>query len=139
MKVEMFEKVGEIDIVTLRSAHENRMIAEAERARKAEEERIRKEAEEQENARIAKEVLVKLIDAINTEAEKGHQYLHIEWRADNLEPFGVRWSEYGKAIKYILPILESAGYKVNELYEYSESWTRKSGKWGYTYIWWNEQ
>lgn len=139
MKIEMFEKVGEINIVNLRSARENKMISEAERARKAEEERIRKEAEEQENARIAKEVLIKLINAINAEADKGGQHLHIEWRADKLEPFGIRWGEYGKAIKYILPILESAGYQVDERYEYSDSWTRRSGKWGYVYIWWHEQ
>lgn len=140
MKVEMFEKVGEINIVSLRSAHENKMIAETERARKAEEERIRREAKEQENARIAKEVLIKLINAINAEADDGGQHLYIEWREDkSMEPFSIGWFEYGKAIKYILPILESAGYRVDERHEYSDSWTRKSGKWGYVYIWWHEQ
>lgn len=137
MKVEMFKKVGEINVATLRPAHENKMISEAKRAQKAEEERIRKEAEEQENTRIANEVLVKLINAINAEAEKGSQCLHIEWREDkSMEPFGIGWSEYGKAIKYILPILESAGYQVDERYVFSDTWTRKSGKFGYAYIWW---
>lgn len=141
MKIEMFEKVGEINVIALRSAHENKMIADAERARKAEEERIRKEAEERENARIANEVLVKLVNAINAEADKGGQHLHIEWREEggSMEPFGIGWSEYGKAIKYILPILESAGYRVDERHVYSDSWTRRSGKWGYAYIWWHEQ
>lgn len=134
----MFEKVGEINIVALRSAEENRAIAEAEQVRKAEEERIRKEAKEQEDIRIANEILAKLVDAINTEADKGRKHLYIEWRRECIAPFGIGWNEYDKAIKYIRPILESAGYKVDKRYKYSASWTAKSGRWGYVFIWWVE-
>lgn len=139
MKIEMFEKVGEINVIELRSASENRAIADAERARKAEEERIRREEEERENARIAGEVLAKLVTAINNESETGGQHLHLEWRKGSMEPYGISWSEYGRAFKHIKPILESAGYRVDDRYSYSDSWTRKSGKWGYAYIWWNEK
>jgi hypothetical protein len=140
MKIEMFEKVGEINVIALRSAAENKSIAEVERARKAEEERIRKEAEERENARIANDVLMKLVNAINAEAEKGGEHLRIEWKeSDTMEPFGIGWYDYGRAIKHILPILEAAGYRVDERHVYSDSWTRRSGKWGYAYIWWHEQ
>ena len=76
MKIEMFEKADEINIIALRSAAENRSIAEAEK------ERIRKEAEERENARIANDVLMKLINAINTKAENGETKLFLEWAED---------------------------------------------------------
>jgi hypothetical protein len=137
MTIEMFEKVGEINVIALRSAEENRAVAEAEQARKAEAERIRREAEERENARIANEVLAKLVNAINAKAEGGGTMLSIEWtEGDTMTPFGIGWSDYGKAMKYIQPVLETAGYKVTNRHEYSDSWTRRSGKWGYAYIHW---
>lgn len=137
MKIEMFEKVGEINVIALRSASENKAIAEAERMRREEEERKRKEAEERENVRIANEVLAKLVAAINEKAEDGGTILSIEWaEGSSMEPFGVSWSDYGKAIKHIQPILEAAGYQVDDRHAYSDSWTRRSGKWGYAYIHW---
>ena len=137
MRIEMFEKVGEINVIALRSADENRAVAEAERMRREEEERIRKEAEERENARIANEVLAKLVNAINAKADDGGTMLSIEWsECHSMEPFGISWSEYGKAIKHIKPILEAAGYQVDDRYSYSDSWTRRSGKWGYAHIHW---
>ena len=137
MTIEMFEKVGEINVIALRSAEENRAVAEAEQARKAEEERIRKEAEERENMRIASEVLAKLVNAINAVAEGGGTMLSLEWtESDTMTPCGIHWSDYGKAIKYIKPMLETAGYRVTDRHEYSDSWTRRSGKWGYAYIHW---
>ena len=137
MKIEMFEKADEINIIALRSAAENRSIAEAEKALKVEKERIRKEAEERENARIANDVLMKLINAINTRAENGETKLFLEWAEDyTMEAFGINWSDYGKAIRHIKPILEAAGYRVDDRYSYADSWTRKSGKWGYACIYW---
>ena len=137
MKIEMFEKVGEINVIALRSADENRAVAEAERMRREEEERIRKEMEERENARIANEVLAKLVNAINAKADDGGTMLSIEWsECHSMEPFGISWSEYGKAIKHIKPILEAAGYQVDDRYSHSDSWTRRSGKWGYAHIRW---
>ena len=137
MKIEMFEKVGEINVIALRSADENRAVAEAEIMRREEEERIRKEIEERENARIANEVLAKLVNAINAKADDGGTMLSIEWsECHSMEPFGISWSEYGKAIKHIKPILEAAGYQVDDRYSYSDSWTRRSGKWGYAHIHW---
>ena len=137
MKIEMFEKADEINIIALRSATENRSIAEAEKALKVEKERVRKEAEERENAHIANDVLMKLINAINTKAENGETKLFLEWAEDHtIEPFGINWSDYGKAIRHIKPILEAAGYRVDDRYSYSDSWTRKSGQWGYACIYW---
>lgn len=137
MKIEMFEKVGEINVIALRSAEENRVVAEAERMRREEEERKLREAEERENARIANEVLAKLVNAINAKAEDGGTILSLEWaEGRTMEPFGINWSDYGKAIKHLKPILEAAGYQVDDRYSYSDSWTRRSGKWGYTHIHW---
>ena len=137
MKIEMFEKADEINIIALRSAAENRSIAEAEKALKVEKERIRKEVEERGNAHIANDVLMKLINAINAKAENGETKLFLKWSEDyTMKPFGINWSDYGKAIRHIKPILEAAGYRVNDRYSYADSWTRKSGQWGYACIYW---
>ena len=137
MKIEMFEKVDEINIIALRSAEENNAIAKAEIMRRKEEERIRRKQEERENARIANEVLAKLVNAINAKAESGETLLPIEWvEGRSMAPFGISWDDYGKAIKYIKPTLEAAGYQVDDRYSYSNAYARKSGKRGCAYIYW---
>ena len=147
MKIEMFEKVGEIEIVSLRPACENKMIAEAEqkrkeeeKRRKEEEERIRKEEEARRNAALAKEVIVKLAKSINKAAEKGSTCLYLEWhdgeKYDYFNYTDISWNDFINTFEYTLPMLESAGYKVNDLHLYSEGWRRRSGKIGYTHIYW---
>ena len=138
MIIEMYEKFGEIIIAEMRTAEENQQIADEARNRIAEEERMRKEKEERENRLIANEVLVKLVNAINATAEKGKTVLSVEWRKDvSMEPFGITWEDYQKGEKYFKPVFESAGYRVDSLYEYSQSWRERSGKRGYTSISWS--
>ena len=154
MKIEMFEKVGEIEIVSLRPACENKMIAEAEwkrlveeKRRKEEEERIRKEKErireeeeERKNAILAKEIIVKLAKAINAKAERGSTWLDLEWNdnkkydCDNYTD--ISWYDFINTFKYTRPMLESAGYEVKDVYQYSTSWRRRSGKIGHVSISW---
>ena len=68
MKVEMFEKIGELEIVNLRPASENKAIAEKVQAKKAEEERLRREKEKMD---ILLEIIPKMIEKINKSAENG--------------------------------------------------------------------
>ena len=138
MKVEMYEKIGEINIVTLRSAEENQQIARETNKRKDEEERMRKEKEEKENRLIANKVLLNLINAINTSAEEGKTFLEIVWNKDtNTTPHSITFEEYKRGEKYFKPVLESAGYKVNSMHVYSKNYTKQSGKQGYVFIFWS--
>ena len=139
MKVEMLEKIGEIEIVNLRPASENRAIAEVEKAKRAEEERIRKEKEEEQLRKDAQIVLIKIIDLINKEAEKGSNSMSIDfYHTSAKDKYGFTFKEYQKTFELIKPVLESAGYKLDEPYEYSRSWQNKSGKDGHCYIYWYE-
>ena len=130
----------EIEIVSLRSACENNMIAKAEQKRQEEEEHKRKEEEERKKTILGKDVLIKLAQAINAKAEKGNTCLYLEWHdgekydIDNYTD--ISWDDFINTFEYTLPILESAGYEVNDFYLYSDEYRRKSGKIGYIYIRW---
>lgn len=147
MKIEMFEKVGEIEIVSLRPACDNSMIAKAEQERQEEEkrrkeeaERIRREEEERKNEILAKEIIVKLAKAINAKAEKGHTWLYLEWhdgeKYDHDKLTDITWYDFIETFKYTRPMLESVGYDVWEPHLYSNGWRNRSGKIGYIYIHW---
>lgn len=136
MKVEMFEKVGEIEIVELRSAAENKAIAEIEKARKAEEERLRKEKEEREKDELAVKVATWIAEEINKKAENGEDYLEILFEVADKHPYG--FYECLTVEKRIKEIFASLGYDVRDIYEYSQSWKTRSGRWGYwTFHWSN--
>lgn len=140
IKMEVFEKVGEIEVVSLRPACENSKIAEAVRKRQEEEERKRKEEEERKKMILAKDVVSKLAKAINAKAERGNTCLYLEWhdgeKYDTDNYTNISWDDFANAFDHTLPMLESAGYKVNDLYLYSDKYRRQSGKIGYIYIRW---
>ena len=136
MKVEILEKVGEITITQLRSAEENRVIADAAAKRKAELARIEKEKRENEAKKRAVEVLLPAIcEAINKKVEKGDVNLTLEWSKGQPKHYGISWTDWLECSKYILPIFEQLGYKHYEHY-YSDSWVKKSGKNGYITFYW---
>ena len=136
MKVEMFEKVGEIEIVELRSAVENKAIAEIERARKAEEERLRKEKEEREKDELAVKVATWIAEEINKKAENGEDSLEILFEIADKHPYG--FYECLAVEKRIKEIFTSLGYDVRDIYEYSQSWKTRSGRWGYWSFHWSK-
>jgi ribosomal protein L11 methylase PrmA len=136
--IEVFQKVGEMTITELRPASMNRAIAQDEKNRQEEEERIRKEREEAEKQVKASAVLVKLIEAINHKAEQGGMCLSIDWNESNDSKQMVSSHDWLMLHSdYIDPILTGAGYKVSTHW-YSDSWTRRSGKIGYVYIYWHQ-
>lgn len=124
MKIEMFEKVGEIEIVELRSAAENKAIAEIENARKVEEAKKEKD-------RRTKIVLNFITKEINKSAEKG--YTDIEIRFNSQEELDFSLSVENE----IKDILTSFGYRVNDIHEYSQSCKTRSGTYGYWMIYWD--
>lgn len=127
MKIEMFEKVGEIEIVELRSAVENKAIAEIERARKAEE-KERKEAE------LTVKVATWVAEKINEKSEKGETWLEIRFNMGEHRPCTI--SECKSVEKKVKEIFTSLGYDVRDIYEYSTSWANRSECWGYWDFYW---
>lgn len=132
MKIEMFEKVGEIEIVELRSAAENKAIAEIEMARKAEEERLRKEAEERKNDEIAVNIATYLVKEINEEAEKGHTHC-TRYALLNSPIYQNKLSVVKDRLSKIFSPL---GYTFS-IYEYSDGYQKKINQWGYISISWD--
>lgn len=128
MKVEMFEKVGEIEIVELRSAIENKAIAEIERARKAEE-------EERKKAELVIKVASWVAEEINKKAEKGETWLDIRFNMGADYPCTI--SECKSVEKKVKEIFTSLGYDIRDIYEYSISWANRSECWGYWNIYWS--
>ena len=138
----------EIEIVSLRPACENNMIAKAEQKRQEEEERKlkeeeeqnRKEEEERKKAILVKEVVAKLAKAINAIAEKGGTCLYLEWHdgkeydIDNYTD--ITWYDFKNTFECTRSILESVGYKVNNLHLQSYGERRRSGIVGYISIRW---
>lgn len=147
MKIEMFEKVGEIVIAELRSANENKEIALIEQARQEEERRKKEEAERlaeelriKEEREKAESTLLLIIEAINLTAAKGETILSLNWydgSNDAENKYGFSIYQYEVCLNYFQSILESAGYRVGEPYRYSSSWRYRSGKIGYAHIGWN--
>jgi hypothetical protein len=148
MVIREIEKARETNNVFLRSACENNMIAKAEqkrqeeeeRKRKEEEERNRKKEEEREKAILVKEVVVKLAKAINAIAEKGGTCLYLEWhdgKEYDIENYtNITWYDFKNTFECTRSILESIGYKVNNLHLQSYGERRRSGVVGYISICW---
>lgn len=135
MKIEMFEKVGEITIAELRPASENNAIATIEAERKAEIARLEAERKEREEKAKTMQVLAIIVDEINKAAESGAKMVSFNWTEKHPKDCGVDWHDWLNLSKHFKPILESAGYEVTAHW-YSDSWTRRSGKIGYANIYW---
>lgn len=133
MKIEMYEKVGEIVIAELRTAEENKEIAKKVNELKAEEERKREEERKQREQKRAEELLPIIVEKINNTALSGENCIEFTW-FDNTktEITCYDWKIFRKNYqKYF----EGLGYKIYDHY-YSDSWRKKSGKIGYGVIYW---
>ena len=94
MKIEMFEKVGEITIAELRPASLNNSIATAEAERKAEIARIEAERKEREEKEQAVKVLTLLVEEINKTAETGATMLALDWTEKRPASHGIRRNDW---------------------------------------------
>jgi hypothetical protein len=135
MKVEILEKIGEIDITCLRSAKESRAIASTEAERKAEIARIEKEREEQEAEIKTVELLKTLVKQVNAAADKGEFAIYFSWEEDELTSKGIQWKDWKKLFDRVSPTLEQMGYKCNT-HEYCSSWRTRSGRIAHASISW---
>lgn len=134
--IKFYEQVGEISFAQLRTAEENAKIAEDERARQAEEFRIAEEERKRAIREQAMGVCVKIADTINKAAEKGYSSKIYTWYDGKESYFDLNARDFVKMLPAIKEILVPLGYKINDFYYYSDSWTRKSGKVGYITITW---
>ena len=136
--IEMFEKVGEITIAELRPASMNHAIAKAEQERLAEIRRIEAEEAERKRQARASKVLTKVVEAINNKSENGKEHLELAWRTDSNNAHGISASDWKAVGDIVSEILTSYGYEVRDPYWYTSSWTARSGKIGYVYIYWHK-
>lgn len=155
MEIKIFEETVEITCIPVRSAQNNRAIADKEIARQKEKERIKEEKKIQEEERIKKEKeqikkeneelswisFIKegfplLMEAINKRAEQGKTMIQIEWDYDESAPFNIPWNYREVIFERLRSVLEELGYKFPGLRFYSRSWTYKSGRLGWTQIHW---
>ena len=135
--LEIYEKVGEITSVHLRTAEENKKIAIEEKARREEVARIQREEELRKNREKAFKISMEILEKINKLSDEGNTSLWLNWRTGTPSPLTVNFHSYDLLFPYIKEILCPLGYNLAEPYSYSASWTRKSGKIGYAWISWS--
>jgi hypothetical protein len=135
MQIEIYEKVGEVSVLELRSAEENRAIAEAEMARKQEVVRLVEEKKQCEATTKCAELIPAVMEAINKTAENGKTTLPLLWTKDHPTQFGLNFDEWSRCIEMLTLAFDKLGYKFF-ISLYSASWSKKSGKIGHGYIWW---
>lgn len=134
--LEIYEKVAEISAIHLRTAEENRRIAEEENARIAEERRIAEEKRKAEMKEKSVEVALKILEIINSRAEKGLTSVELMWKQYEKSHFDLYSREFIELIPYIRNVLSPLGYTIEDFYHYSTSWVYKSGREGYCTIYW---
>ena len=135
MEFKVITKSEEIAVIGFKTAKENHNIAAKvmkERRAKEELERIEREAKEK---KALEELYQKLMDKINKEAEQGYIALQLDWRTDK-NPLGISIGSWELRQKEIQTFFGNLGYRIDDVYIYSDSWRRQSGKVGYVNISW---
>lgn len=136
MQIEIYEKVGEVSILELRSAEENRAIAKAEVERRQEAVRLAEEKKRHEVTVKCAELMPAVMEAINQAAENGETTLSLLWTKDHPTQLGLDFNEWSECKEMLASAFEKLGYKF-WISQYSTSWTKRSGKVGWGSIgWW---
>ena len=124
-----------MSVLEVRSAEENRAIAEAETARKQEVARLTEEKKQHEATAKCAELIPAVMEAINRAAENGATGLTLLWTKDHPTQFGLNFDEWSRCNEMLTLTFDKLGYKFC-ITEYSAPWTKKSGKIGWGSIWW---
>lgn len=136
MKIDIVKKVGEITITELRSAKENKAVADEAQKLIAEKKRIEEENKRRELLNRLQTLVPHIMELINDKAQRGGTSLDFEWRTSkNYKSNGVTWEEWNVIKKTFNSHLGSLGYSIRE-HEYSDSWKKQSGRIGYGWISW---
>ena len=138
MKVKIFEEIAEIEVVELRTAEQNRAIAETELKRLEEIRRKEEEEREQRKKELVIQAIPQILERINKSAEKGKMFTEeFLYRSsyDEKGYFGLSFRELYNIKSYLNDFLGSLGYSCS-IHEYSDSWQRQSGKIGYVTFGW---
>jgi hypothetical protein len=138
MKIDIVKKVGEITITELRSARDNRVIAnEANRLleeKKRIEEEKRRIAEEKKHRELLDRldtIVPHIMRCINEAAKTGRKYLDFAWdTSKDSKSNGITWEEWKILKETFNSHFGSLGYRISD-HEYSDSWKERSGKVGY--------
>ena len=94
--------------------------------------------EKEKLVRIEK-IIPSLFEFIKRQMEQSHQgYCCVDLTVSQVKKMGaIDYSfEMKSAIDTVRNMLQIAGYKCNDFYEYSKSWQKKRGKFGYLIIKW---
>ena len=118
----------EIAIVEFRPAALNRTIAEDKHKNQA-------QAMEQRMKETTEQMLFTFINLINKKADAGLTRIVFDWTEKHSTDQGISWMSWKNCGDRIIPILESAGYRIYTSW-YSDSWRRKSGRVGWMSIDW---
>lgn len=135
MEFKVITKTEEIAVIGFKTAKENRSIATTvreEKDKQIEKQRIERDAKEK---KALEELYQNIMKAINKESEEGRYTLHIQWR-ESYKPFDISISVWELKEKEIKTFFGNLGYRVDDVYIYSDSWRNRSGKVGYVTISW---
>jgi 2-oxoglutarate dehydrogenase complex dehydrogenase (E1) component-like enzyme len=131
MKIEIFEKTGEVTIVQMRTAEENNAIA---LTAITQEKMARMEKERKIQESFSK-VLQTLAQKINKAAEDGHHYFYLDWSKSSPKPHNIDWETIKGLSEKLVSIFKIMGYNIT-VHEYCPQWAEKSGRLGYISISW---
>jgi hypothetical protein len=135
MQIEIYEKVGEVSVLELRSAEENRAIATAEMERRQEVARLTEEKKRHEATVKCAELIPTIMGVINQAAEDGETTLPLLWTKDHPTQLGLNFNEWSECEEMLASAFEKLGYKFF-ISQYSTSWAKRSGKIGWGSIRW---
>lgn len=147
MKIDIVKKVGEITITELRSARDNRVIANEanrllEEKRRIEEEKRRIEEEKKHRELLDRldTIVPHIMRCINEAAKTGNKRLSFEWyTSKDSKSNGITWEEWKILKETFNSHFGSLGYRISD-HEYSDGWKERNGKVGYGSItWWEEK
>ena len=136
MEIEIYQQSIKVETVEMPTAEQSRadsaigrVEAELELARRIAERDAKDQAE-------VSRVLQVIAERISQQAEKGNTRVCLEWEyRHNGIPY-LDFDTWNRLYpKFLRPVLEGLGYKVYN-HEYSDSWKRKSDKYGYCVIDW---
>jgi hypothetical protein len=137
MKIELFEKIAEINMTGIKTAEENRAIASQFNIQKEKAEQEAKRKREEEILSNAEPMLMWFLNEINSQSQQGGESFSYWWEYQAKHGKShLSWSEFMLAFSQCTPILQGLGYKVYT-HEYSEGWKKRGGYEGYIRIgWW---
>lgn len=136
MKIELFEKIAEVNMIGVKTAEENRAIASQVKAQKEKAEQEAKRKREEEVLSKSESILMWFLNEFDSYSKRGATRFLYTWEYEARKGESrLSWSEFMLAFSPCIPVLQGLGYKVS-IHEYSEGWKKRGGNEGYLTITW---